>query len=369
MFLYWCHNIINFPSLYCLPCRTDPQRISITPSTSVDSSLVLHRYHNSSNSLSDSSAIVQGVSSTVILPGSIQATASQTIHLPNVVTVQASALAEVGGQPVSQRQHRRWHGRKGKQVSESEDIELSATSNVCSGNGVGIGRGKAGASANVVQVQVAGSVAAQQKSSKESASKPPFQGYSRAFKVHPDKSVIDRCSCMDPAASSEQRSKRHVARSTSKDSVVNENARYLAKNYSKDSVINDNAVLFRSREETKAWASAPRNFQFQVSANAVSNGETSVAKAECSSVQEPSRTSSSHSRSSLGVESMERASTSVSWCDTQEAFSGWWQKLEFLSLTAFARDHYGPWLQKMPVKVSIRSQYKINIIQEEIALL
>ena len=318
--------------------------------------------------MSDSSAIVQGVSSTVILPGSIQATASQTIHLPNVVTVQASALAEVGGQPVSQRQHRRLHGRKGKQVSESEDIELSATSNVCGSNGVGVGRGKAGASANVVQVQVAGSVAAEQKSSKESASKPPFQGYSRAFKVHPDKSVIDRCSCMDPAASSEQRSKRHAARSTSKDSVVNENARYFAKNYSKDSVINDNSVLFRSREETKAWASAPRNVQFQVSANAVSNGEASVATAECSSVREPSRTSSSHSRSSSRVESMESASTSVSWCDTQGAFSGWWQKLEFLSLTAFARDHYGPWLQKMPVKVSIRSQYKINIIQEEIAL-
>lgn len=329
---------------------------------------MLHRYHNSSNSLSDSSGIVQGISSTVILPGSIQATASQTIHLPNVVTVQASALAEVGGQPVSQRQHRRWHGRKGKQVSESEDIELSATSNVCSGN-VGVGRGKAGASANVVQVQVAGSVAAEQKISKESASRLPFQGYNRAFKVHPEKSVIDRCSCMDPATSSEQRSKRHLVGSTSKDSVVNENARYFAKNYSKDSVINDNAVLFRSREETKAWASAPRNVQFQVSANAGSNGETSVAMAECSSVQESSRTSSSHSRSSSGVESMERASTSVSWCDTLGAFSSWWQKLEFLSLTAFARDHYGPWLQKMPVKVSIHSQYKINIIQEEIALL
>ena len=350
------------------PRRTDPQRISITPSTTGDSSLVLHRYHNSSNSLSDSSAVLQGLSSTVVLPGSLQATASQTIHLPSVVTVQASALAELGSPPVTQRQHRRGLGRRSRQMSEPDDIELSAVSNIRSSNGVSTAKARAGAAANVVQVQLAGSMASEQKSSRDSNMRPSYQGYNRALKVHPEKSVSDSCTCSE--AATDHRSKRHATKSFSRDSVINENARHFSKSCSRDSIINENAVLFTSRAESKARTQAqpnvPRNVQFQVSANATSNGETSVATAECSSTRESLRTSSSHSRSSPGLESLGRASTSQSLRDPEDESSGRWslvkKKLSVLSLSSFARDYYGPWLQRMPMKVHCRLKLSPKIL-------
>ena len=319
---------------------------------------MLHHYHNSCNSLSDTSAVLQGLSSTVILPGSVQATASQTIHLPSVVTVQASALAELGSAPVT-RQHKRGPGRRGRQMSESEDIELSAMGNIHGNNGVGTAKARAGASANVVQVQLA----TEQKSSRDSNMRPSYQGYNRSLKIHPEKSVSESCTCSEAAP--EQRSKKHVTKSHSRDSVINENARYASKSYSRDSIINENAVLFTSRGESKARAQAqssvPRNVQFQVSANAASNGETAMAMAECSSIRESLRTSSSHSRSSPGIESMGRASTAQSLQDSEAESSSRWsivkKKLSVLSLSCFARDYYGPWLQRMPVKVSTYSKW------------
>lgn len=328
--------------------RTDPQRISITPSTAGESSFVLHRYHNSCNSLSDNSAVVQGVSSTVILPGSVQATASQTIHLPNVVTFQASALAELGSPPMTQRQHKRAPGRRMRQMSEAEEIEMSALGNIRSSNAAGTSRTRAEASANVVQVQLAG---------RDSNMRPSCQGYNRSLKIHPETNVGDSCSCMEAAP--EQRSKRHATKGLSRDSVINENARYPAKSYSKDSIINENAVLFTSRGDGKPWTHAqtnvPTNVQIQVSANAASNGETAMAMAECSSTEESLRMSSSQSRSSPGIESMGRASTlqSLGEPDT-ESSSGWSKvrkKIANFSLSCIARDYYGPWLQRMPVKV------------------
>lgn len=302
--------------------------------------------------MSDNSAIVQGLSGTVILPGSVQATASQTIHLPNVVKVQASALAELGSPPVSQRQHKRGTGRRPRQMPESDDIEMSAMGNVRSCNGVG-SKARAEASANVVQVQLAGSVARELKNSRDSNVRPSLQAYNRPMKIHPERSVGDSCTCSEAAP--EQRTKRHPTKSCSRDSVINENARYATK----DSIINENAVLFTRRGESKSrtptQSSVPTNVQIQVSANAMSNGETTVAMAECSSTQESMRPPSSHSRSSPGIESMGRTSTSQSLQDQDTKASSRWstvrRKLSNLSLSCFARDHYGPWLQLMPVKV------------------
>ena len=301
--------------------------------------------------MSDSSAIVQGLSGTVILPGSVQATASQTIHLPSVVKVQASALAELGSPPVSQRQHKRCQGRRARQMPESDDIEMSAMRNVCSSNGVSTSKTRAEASANIVQVQLAGSLATELKSSRDSNMRSTLQGYNRPMKIHPERSVGDSCTCSE--ATPEQRSKRNPCKSCSRDSVINENARFATK----DSIINENAVLFTRRGDSKSrtptQTGVPRNVQIQVSANAMSNMETTTAMAECSSTQESVRAPSS--RSSPGVESMGRASTLQSLQDQDTRASSQWstvrRRLSNLSLSCFARDHYGPWLQQMPVKV------------------
>lgn len=320
-------------------CRgTEPHSISITPSTSVsDSGLV----HYSCNSLLDTSAVLQGLSGTVRLPGSVQATASQTIHLPNVVTVQASASAELGGTPRADWQRpKRLSSRRDRRTAESGDIELSAMGNIRSTHGVSTANARAGASASVVQVQLAGSMDAEKRSSRDCITRPSCHQGHRSLKIHPEQSANDSCTCSE--AASKLRSKRHAHKSRSRDTVINENAVVLASRG-------------ESRTRTQPPTNAPRNLQFQVSANAASNGETAVAMAECSSTQESVRTSSSHSRSSPGLESMGRASTSQSIQDSDPESNSRWgvvkKKLQALSLSNFARDYYGPWLQRMPVKV------------------
>ncbi len=332
-FLSWCRG-------------TEPHSISITPSTSVNDSGLLHyRLQNSCNSLSET-PVLQGLSGTVILPGSVQATASQTIHLPSMVTVQASASAELGSTPMTEWQrHKRMCSRRDKQMSESSDIELSAMGNIRSSNGVGSTKARAGASANVVQVQLAGSRDAEQRSSRDCYTRPPYQGQatSRSLKIYPEQSVSDtsnyNCTCSEVV--SEPRSKRHPYKSNSRDTVIN----------GSPVVLTPRGESLHSKTQTQPPSYAPRNVQFQVSANAATNAETAVATAECSSL----RTSSSHSRSSPGLESMGRASTSQSIRDLDSESNSRWssikKKLHVVSLSYFARNYYGPWLQKMPVKV------------------
>lgn len=289
--------------------------------------------------------MLQGLSGTVILPGSVQATASQTIHLPSMVTVQASASAEVGStQMTDWQRHKRVCSRRDKQMSESSDIELSAMGNIRSSNGVGSSKAKAGASANIVQVQLAGSMDADQRGSRDCNTRPPYQGQatSRSLKIYPEQSVSDNnynCTCSEVAP--EPRSKRHPYKSNSRDTIINGSAVVLTPR-------GDN---LQSKMRTQPPAFAPRNVQFQVSANAASNAETTVATAECSSL----RTSSSHSRSSPGLESMGRASTSQSMRDLDSELNSRWssvkKNLHVVSLSYFARNYYGPCLQKMPVKV------------------
>ncbi|KAJ7372959.1 Protein patched 1 [Desmophyllum pertusum] len=313
----------KYDLLCCLKQGRSTERHSIStppPSTSVsDSGLV----HYSCNSLLDTSAVLQGLSGTVRLPGSVQATASQTIHLPNVVTVQASASAELGGTPRTDWQRpKRLSSRRDRRTAESGDIELSAMGNIRSTHGVSTANARAGASASVVQVQLAGSMDAEKRSSRDCITRPSCHQGHRSLKIHPEQSANDSCTCSE--AASKLRSKRHAHKSRSRDTVINENAVVLAS---------------------------------EVSANAASNGETAVAMAECSSTQESVRTSSSHSRSSPGLESMGRASTSQSIQDSDPESNSRWgvvkKKLQALSLSNFARDYYGPWLQRMPVKISV----------------
>ena len=235
-------------------------------------------------------------------------------------------------------------------MSESDDIELSAMGNIRSSNGTGTSTARAGASANLV-------LASEQRNSRDSNMRATCQGYNRALKVHPEKSASDSCTCSEIMP--EHRSKSLANKSFSRDSVINENARYPTKSYSRDSIINENAVLFTSRGESKArtqtQSSVPRNVQIQVSANAASNGDTAVAMAECSSIRDSPRSSCSHSRSSPDIESMGRASTSQSLqypdAESSSRWSVFKEKLTVLSLSYFAREYYGPWLQRMPMKV------------------
>ena len=220
-------------------------------------------------------------------------------------------------------------------MAESGDIELSAMGNIRSSNGMGTTKARAGASANVVQVQFAGSVDREQRSSRDCNTRPPYQsqGTSRSLKIFPEQSGSDNNHCTCSEAMPEQRSKR-----------------YAYKGHARDTVINEKAVVLSPRGESNMRTQPPRNVQFHVSANAASNRETSsVALAECSSL----RSSSSHSRSSPGLDSMSRVSTSQSMQDSDSECKSWWRSLQCLSLSYFARHYYGPWLQRMPVKVTI----------------
>ena len=287
-------------------------------------------------------SVVQGLSGTVILPGSIQATASQTLHFPNVVTVQASASAEVGGTPLTEWQrHKRACARRDRQMAETSDIELSAMGNIRSGNGAGNAKAKASNSANVVQVQLAGAMATEQRDSHDFNTRPTsHQGHSKSFAIYSDQNTADSCTCSE--AGPEPRSKRRVNKSQSRDTIINENAVVLASRG-------------QSKTQTQPLANSPRNFQFQVSANAASNGDSALATAECSSVQDFMRTTSSQSRSSPGLDSMGRASTAQSLSDPDLESNRRWnvvkKKLQVLSLSYFAKQYYGPWLQRMPFKV------------------
>lgn len=231
-------------------------------------------------------------------------------------------------------------------MAESGDIELSAMGNIRSSNGMGSTKARAGASANVVQVQFAGSLDREQRSSRECNTRPPYQsqGTSRSLKIFPEQSGSDFNHCTCSESMPEQRSKR-----------------YAYKSHARDTVINENAVALSPRGESNMRTQPPRNVQFHVSANAGSNGETSaVAMAECSSL----RSSSSHSRSSPGLDSMSGVSSSQSMQDSDSECNSRWsslkKNLQCLSLSYFARHYYGPWLQRMPVKV-INMTAEINV--------
>lgn len=308
-----------------------------------------YRYQNSCNSLPDNSLV--GLSGTVILPGTVQATASQTIHLPRVVTVQASASAEVDNQSTVQYQHKRGQGKKPWPVSESDEIDLSATGNAQDSNGECHTKARAEATTNVVQVQMA----ADQKTIKDSVVRPLYHGYNRTLKINPETSTANTHTSSEGTL--DQRIKSFAVESHSRDCIVNENAKCAAK--PKDSVINENAVLFTKRSDSKSYPQAqsiPTNVQIQVSANAASNSKTAVAMAECSSTHGSLRTVSSQTRSSPGIESMGRASTAQSQQEhSTNVVKNWWQKvtekMRKYSMSCIARDYYGPWLQQMPVKV------------------
>ena len=287
-------------------------------------------------------SVLQGLSGTVILPGNIQATASQTLHFPNVVTVQASASAsaEVGNTPLTERlRHKRGCPRRDKQMTESSDFELSALGNIRSSNGVGNAKAKAGASANVVQVQLGRSLDTEQQDGHDFNTRPSsHQGHNKSFAIYSEQTPADSCTCGE--AGPDLRGRRRTYKGQSKD------------------IIDENAVVLASRGESKVRTlpptNTPRNVQFQVSANAAANGESTVATAECSSVQDFMRTRSSNSRSSPGLDSMWRDSTNRSMSDPDLESNRWnmvKEKLQVLSLSYFAKEYYGPWLQKMPVKV------------------
>ena len=285
-------------------------------------------------------SVLQGLSGTVILPGNIQATASQTLHFPNMVTVQASASAEVGNTPLTERlRHKRGCPSRDRQMTESSDFELSALGNIRSSNGVGNAKAKAGASANVVQVQLGRSLDTEQQDGHDFNTRPSsHQGHNKSFAIYSEQTPADSCTCGE--AGPDLRGRRRTYKGQSKDTI------------------DENAVVLASRGESKIRTlpptNTPRNVQFQVSANAAANGESTVATAECSSVQDLMRTRSSNSRSSPGLDSMWRASTNRSMSDPDLESNRWnmvKEKLRVLSLSYFAKEYYGPWLQKMPVKV------------------
>ena len=258
----------------------------------------------------------EDLSSTFIIPGIIQETASQTGNSTSVIkTIEVSSVTEW-------KHPKKARPKRPKQMEYSRDIELPDIESVRSSDGVGTSKTRRGASENVAQTQT---ITEQQARRDCGISRPCYhsQRTTRSTKIHPEQIASGSNFCTQSVAWPERRGKGHGCTG------------HLA-----------------TAGGTQQPTDAPKKVAFTLPAKSASEGEIAVAMDGGSFL----RTSSSHSRSSPGLESMSRVSSSQSiqepaseshcWCSYLK------KRLQWLSLAYFARCYYGVWLQKMPVKVN-----------------
>ena len=261
----------------------------------------------------------QDCSSTVIIPGIIQETTSQTENSSSVVTtVEVSAVTEW-------KRHKRVRFRRDKEMEESRD-HVPAVGNIRSSNEGGTSKSGVDASTDVAQTQT---------ETEQHGRRDPGQSRrtARSVKIYPEQSTKGNDCSTTSEAWAEQRHDSHGCESCPATTVSS---------FSRD----DRDV--RTHQPTDA----PKEVAFTLPAKPASEGKTDVAMDE----DFPLRTLSSHSRSLPGLESMSRFSASQCVQDSDSEFDCWCsflkKNLQWLSLSYFATHYYGVWLQKMPVKVN-----------------
>lgn len=251
----------------------------------------------------------------IVLPESVDTIASQTVHSCTVVTtVEMSAVTEL-------KHPNKARPKRPKQMEKSSDIELSAMSNIGSSNGLCPSENVAETPTNTEQ------------QGRNTRHRYQSQRTTRSSKIYPEQSASGNNFCTQSDAWPEQRHKIH-GRTSLPATAVGSSSR-------------DDRDL-----RIQQFIDAPKKVTFTLPAKPTSEGETAVVMDDGSSL----RTLSSQSRSSPGLESMSRVSTSQSMQESDSESECWYsflkKKLPWLSLAYFARRYYGVWLQKMPVKVN-----------------
>ncbi|XP_020624651.1 protein patched homolog 1-like isoform X2 [Orbicella faveolata] len=264
-------------------------------------------------------------SDSVIIPGNVEATALKTVHSSSVVTFEVSAASEWS-------LHKAPRSRRDRQIEDPSDLELPAVGSIPNSGGVDTSKSGAGALANVTETQT--EIEQGRRDPGNTRLCYQSQRTTRSSKIYPEQSASGNNFCKQSEAWTEGRHNSHGC--TSRPAT---------------------AVGSSSRDDrdarTQQSTDAPKKVTFTLPAKPASAGKTAVVMDDASSL----RTLSSHSRSSPGVESMSRISTSQSMqeCDSEsECWCSFLKtKLQWLSLAYFARRYYGVWLQKMPVKVVV----------------
>lgn len=271
-------------------------------------------------------------SSTFIIPGIIQETVSETENSTSVIkTVEVSAVTEW-------KHPKRARPKRPKQMEKPSDIELADTDSALSSNEVGNSKTRTGASENVAQTQTN---TEEQARRDRGNSRPCFhsQRITRSSKIYPEPIASGNNFCTQSVAWPEQ---RHKGRGCS----------------DRQATAGDSSFRDDRDVRTQKRTDAPKRVAFNLPAKSASEQETAVAMDEDSF----SRISSSHLRSSPGLGSMSRVSSSQTMRDSDSESECWCsllkKKLQWLSLAYFARCYYGLWLQKMPVKVNQLYSYR-----------
>lgn len=263
-------------------------------------------------------------SDSVIIPGNVEATALKTVHSSSVVTFEVSAASEWS-------LHKAPRSRRDRQIEDPSDLELPAVGSIPNSGGVDTSKSGAGALANVTETQT--EIEQGRRDPGNTRLCYQSQRTTRSSKIYPEQSASGNNFCKQSEAWTEGRHNSHGC--TSRPAT---------------------AVGSSSRDDrdarTQQSTDAPKKVTFTLPTKPASAEKTAVVMDDASSL----RTLSSHSRSSPGVESMSRVSTSQSMqeCDSEsECWCSFLKtKLQWLSLAYFARRYYGVWLQKMPVKVN-----------------
>lgn len=270
-------------------------------------------------------------SSTFIIPGIIQETVSQTESSTSVIkTVEVSAVTEW-------KHPKRARPKRPKQMEKPSGIELADTDSALSSNEVDNSKTRTSASENVAQTQTN---TEKQPRRDRGNSRPCFhsQRTTRSSKIYPEQIASGNIFCTQSVAWPEQRHKGHGCSD-------------------RQATAGDSSFRDDRNVRTQQSTDAPKKVAFNLPAKSASEQETAVAMDEDSF----SRISSSHLRSSPGLESMSRVFSSQSMRDSDSESECWCsvlKKLQWLSLAYFARGYYGVWLQKMPFKVNQLYSYR-----------
>ena len=334
-----CKIFSSSPSLIVfllLFLRTAPSPISITPDTTLGGDFSLHQLGSSSCSLSTDAAGAANVHASVFLPGSVQAAAMGTLCLPGAVTVQASAVAELNSTTSSGNTRvpavRDETGQR--RNVRLNTANMSAASNIDASNALGNGYLNSDAG---VQVHLAGTSSSDESKVKDRPWQLPSKPSKRRVRQHKDCRSKRRrdCFCEESLDSKEEYriSRRH---------------RSMRNRPNSSPRCKHNRRTEHSKPYPTQNASGYHN-----SANCCSSTER--VSPEISST--PNASTPPGSTVSLGCESLHNQTPSPRPVVTESrasSLSRWKNmrtKLAGFSLTYFAKAHYGPWLQKFPVKV------------------
>ena len=222
--------------------------------------------------------------------------------------------------------------KRPKQMENSSDVELPDMGSVRSSDGVGTSKTRRGASENVAQTET---ITEQQGRRDRLNSRPCYhsQRTTRSTQIYPEQIASGSNFCTQSVAWPERRGKGH--------DCTNRPATAAGSSPRDDRDV-----------RTQQPIDEPKKVAFTLPPEPASEGETAVAMDGGSF----SRISSSHSRSSPGLESMSRVSSSQSIQDSDSESDCWCsylkKNLQWLSLAYFTRCYYGVWLLKMPVKVT-----------------